>query len=291
MGKTRAGIRLALRFGGEIINADSVQVYRGFDVGTAKPTPADRKAVPHHLIDVADPQVQFTAADFVRGALAAADDVLRRGRFPFVVGGTGLYVKALVDGLFPGPGRDPAVRSALESEAREKGLEALFRRLERIDPAYARTVRNRDRVRIIRALEVHRTTGRPMSEHFRATRSPTMSYKVVSLGLRLDRAELCRRIEERVERMFAGGWPEEVRGLLQSGIGPETPPFRGLGYRHVADYLEGRLGLDGAKARTKADTRRYAKRQMTWFRKMAGVVWFPADDISGLEQYVQNLLQ
>jgi len=291
VGKTRGAVNLALKFGGEVINGDSVQVYRGFDVGTDKPTAADRRGVPHHLLDAVDPRVQFTAADFVHEALRAADDILGRGRLPFVAGGTGLYLKALVDGLFPGPGRDAAIRAGLEAEARDKGLEALFRRLERIDPDYARTVRSRDRIRIIRALEVHRATGRPMSEHFRSTRSPTAGYRVVRLGLRLDRAELCRRIEDRVERMFAAGWVEEVRALLGRGIGTDAPPFRALGYRHVADFLGGLVSLEEAKDLTKSDTRRYAKRQMTWFRKMADVAWFEAGDMSGLEHYLKNLLQ
>jgi tRNA dimethylallyltransferase len=280
VGKTRAAVHLALRFGGEVINGDSVQVYRGFDVGTDKPAAADRRGVPHHLLDAVDPLVQFTAADFVREALRAADDILGRGRLPFVAGGTGLYLK-----------RDATIRAGLEAEARDKGLEALFRRLERIDPDYARTVRSRDRIRIIRALEVHRATGRPMSEHFRSTRSPTAGYRVVRLGLRLDRAELCRRIEDRVERMFAAGWVEEVRALLGRGIGTDAPAFRAIGYRHVADFLGGLVSLEEAKDLTKSDTRRYAKRQMTWFRKMADVAWFEAGDISGLEHYLKNLLQ
>ncbi len=291
VGKSRVAVDLALRFGGEIIGGDSIQVYRGFDIGTAKPGPEDRRGVPHHLIDIVGPEVQYTAADFVRDALEAARGIAARGRLPIVAGGTGLYLKALADGLFPGPGRDPAVRAALEAEAREKGLEALFRRLEAIDPEYARKIRGRDRVRIVRALEVHAATGRPISEHFRETRSPVAGRTVLRLGLRLEREALCRRIEDRVERMFARGLVDEVRGLLERGVPESAPPFRALGYSHVLRLLRGEIGRDEAVALTKIETRQYAKRQMTWFRKMAGVVWFSPEDGAALEQYVQNQLQ
>ena len=291
VGKSRVAVDLALRFGGEIISGDSIQVYRGFDIGTDKPGPEARRGVPHHLIDIVEPEVQFTAADFVREALAAARGIASRGRLPIVAGGTGLYIKALVDGLFPGPGRDPDVRAALEAEARDTGLDILFRRLESVDPEYARKIRGRDRVRIIRALEVYMTTGRPISQHFQDTRSPVMGRTVLRLGLRLEREALCRRIEDRVERMFARGLIDEVRGLLEKGVPESAPPFRALGYNHVLRHLRGEIGRDEAVALTKTDTRQYAKRQMTWFRKMAGVVWFSPEDGPGLEHYVQNQLQ
>jgi tRNA dimethylallyltransferase len=291
VGKSLAALDLALKFGGEIINGDSVQVYRGFDIGTDKPPAEDRKRVAHHLIDSVEPDVQFTAADFVREALRAAEDISRRGGIPLVVGGTGLYLKALVDGLFPGPGRDPALRARLEAEARDKGLETLFRRLEGIDPDYARKIRGRDRVRIIRALEVHSLTGRPMSEHFRETTSPTGGVNLLKVGLRLERQALYGRIEARVDRMFEGGLVDEVRGLLDRGVGEDAPPFRALGYRHVLAFLKGRVSLEEAKSRTKVDTRHYAKRQETWFRKMEAVVWFSPDNRPGLEHYLQNHLK
>ncbi len=291
VGKTAAAVRLALRFGGEIVNGDSIQVYRGFDIGTDKPSEEVRRGVPHHLIDIAGPEVQFTAADFVREALAAAGGILARGRLPFVVGGTGLYIKALLDGLFPGPGRDPAVRAALEAEADAAGLEVLFGRLRVIDPGYAATVRSRDRIRIIRALEVHAATGRTMSEHFRDTVSPVRGYHTVRIGLTLEREALYRKIEARVDRMFERGLVDEVRGLIARGVPRGAPPVRALGYRHVLDLIDGRLSPEEAKALTKLDTRHYAKRQMTWFRKMAGFTWFPPDDEPGLEQFLKNQLQ
>ena len=291
VGKSRVAVDLSLRFGGEVVSGDSIQVYRGFDIGTDKPTVEARRGVPHHLIDIVGPEVQFTAADFVREALSAARGIAARGRLPIVAGGTGLYIKALCDGLFPGPGRDPALRAALEAEAREKGLETLFRRLEAVDPEYAHKIRGRDRIRIIRALEVHAATGRPISEHFRATESPVKGRTVVRLGLRLEKDELYRRIDARVDRMFERGLIEEVRGLLARGVPETAPPFRALGYSHVLRYLKGGIGRDEAAALTKTDTRHYAKRQMTWFRKMAGIVWFSPDDGPALEEHVQNQLQ
>ncbi len=291
VGKSRVAVDLALRFGGEVISGDSIQVYRGFDIGTDKTGPEARRGVPHHLIDIVGPEIQYTAADFVRDALDAARGIASRGRLPIVAGGTGLYIKALVDGLFPGPGRDPAVRAALEAEAAEKGLDTLFRRLEAIDPDYAKKVRSRDRVRIVRALEVHITTGRPISEHFRETRSPVIGRTVVLLGLKLERETLCRRIDERVERMFARSLVDEVRGLLERGVPETAPPFKALGYSHVLRHIRGEIGLEEAVALTQTDTRQYAKRQMTWFRKMTGVVWFSPDDGPALEQCLQMRLQ
>jgi tRNA dimethylallyltransferase len=291
VGKSRVAVDLARRFGGEVISGDSIQVYRGFDIGTDKPGPEARRGVPHHLIDIAGPEVQYTAADFVRDALAAARAIAVRGRLPIVAGGTGLYLKALLDGLFPGPGRDTAVREALEAEARERGLDTLFRRLEAADPEYARKIRGRDRVRIIRALEVLAATGKPISEHFRETRSPVAGRKVIRIGLELDRAALVRRIDERVGRMFAHGLVDEVRGLLARGVPESAPAFKALGYSHVIRLLRGEISRDQALALTRIDTRQYAKRQMTWFRKMTGVAWFSPDDGPGLEQYVQNQLQ
>ncbi len=291
VGKSRVAVDLALRFGGEVISGDSIQVYRGFDIGTDKPGPETRRGVPHHLIDIAGPEVQFTAADFVREALAAARLIAGRGRLPIVAGGTGLYIKALCDGLFPGPGRDPALRAELEAEAREKGLEALFRRLEAIDPEYAAKIRGRDRVRIIRALEVHAVTGRPITEHFRSTESPVKGRTVIRLGLRLERDALYARIGQRVDRMFTRGLVDEVQGLVARGVPESAPPFRALGYSHVLRHLRGEIGRDEAVALTKTDTRHYAKRQMTWFRKMADIAWFSPDDGPALEEFVQNQLQ
>jgi tRNA dimethylallyltransferase len=288
VGKSAAALDLAETYGGEIINGDSMQVYRGFDVGTDKPSAEDRRRIPHHLIDILDPSAQFTAADFAAGAFAAALGILNRGGLPFVVGGTGLYIKALLDGLFPGPGRDPAVRAALEEEARSAGLAALHARLAAADPAYAAKVGPRDRVRIVRALEVLAVTGEPLSSHFRRTESRFGEFSVLRIGLALERAELYRRIEGRTDRMFERGFVEEVRGLLAAGVDERSAPFKALGYKSVLAHLKGEIPLERAVELTKTDTRHYAKRQLTWFRKMEGLQWMPAGDRDGLAALVRE---
>jgi tRNA dimethylallyltransferase len=288
VGKSAAGVYLARKFEGEIINCDSMQVYRGFDIGTDKPTPEMRRLVPHHLLDVAAASDQFTAADFVRQALAAVRLIEERGRLPFVVGGTGLYIKALVEGLFPGPGRDPDLRRKLEREAAEKGLQSLHRELEEVDPRYARLIGKRDKVRIIRALEVFRLTRKPISEHFENTRSELADFHLIKIGLQLERKELYRRIEERVGRMFERGIVAEVGGLLAAGLEESVPAFQALGYKRVLAHLKGKISLDEAVRLTKQDTRQYAKRQLSWFRKMTGVRWLPAGDHPALAAFLES---
>jgi len=289
VGKSALALFLARRFGGEIVNADSMQVYRGFDIGTDKPSAADRAAVPHHLLDILEPESQFTAADFARLASQAVRDIQARGRLPIVAGGTGLYLQALLDGLFPGPGSDRRIRRDLEKEAVSLGVESLHRRLAAVDPDCARRIAARDKVRIIRALEVHALTGIPLSRHFARTESRLRDFQPARIGLQLDRRNLVKRIESRVDRMFEAGIVEEVRAHLSRGLGRDAPPFRALGYRHVLQVLEGTLTVAQAAALTKTDTRRYAKRQMTWFKKMKDVAWFPADDRAAVADYVGSL--
>jgi tRNA dimethylallyltransferase len=288
VGKSAAGVYLAGRLSGEIINCDSMQVYRGFDIGTDKPTAEMRRQVSHHLLDVVEGSSQFTAADFVRQALAAVEAIEARGRLPFIVGGTGLYLKALLDGLFPGPGRNAELRRELEHEAAEKGLESLHRKLEEVDPAYARLVGKRDRIRIVRALEVFLLTGKPISEHFAATRSEVAGFDLHKIGLQLERQELYRRIDARVDRMFRIGIVAEVRRLLAAGIEESAPPFRALGYKHVIAHLKGAVSLEEAARLTKQDTRHFAKRQMSWFRRMPGVAWLPAGDHASLAAFLET---
>lgn len=287
VGKSAAAVHLASRFRGEIISCDSIQVYKGFDIGTDKPSPALRRMVPHHLLDIVEPPAQFTAADFVREALEAIRLIEERGRLPFVVGGTGLYLKALLSGLFPGPGRDDSLRRKLEQRIQEEGLESLRQRLEEVDPAYAGVIGRRDKLRIIRALEVFYLTRSPISAHFQETQSQIQDFHQVKIGLKLEREELYRKIEERVDRMFRNGLVEEVRSLLARGIEETVPPFRALGYKHVLGHLRGEISLEEAISLTKKDTRHYAKRQLTWFRKMEGIRWFRADDGASLEDYLE----
>lgn len=264
-----------------------MQVYRGFDIGTDKPTSAQRRAVPHHLLDLVEPSTQFTAADFVREALGAIRLIEGRWRIPFVVGGTGLYLKALLDGLFPGPGKDPTLRTRLEESARVEGTEKLYARLEAVDPVYARLIGRRDKIRIIRALEVFDLTQKPLSQHFLNTASAVRGFHLLKIGLQLERQELYRKIEERVDRMFRRGLVEETANLLEQGAPEDSPPFRALGYKHVLRHLKKETTLEEAVERTKQDTRHYAKRQMTWFRKTAGVIWFSADDSAAISAAVE----
>lgn len=290
-GKSKTAIRAAQVFDGEIINCDSMQVYRGFDIGTDKLRPEQRENIPHHLLDVFDPSCQFTAADFVRLACDACSDIFSRGRLPIVTGGTGLYLKALTDGLFPEGKSDSRTREKLEKEAGDKGLEKLSEELEEVDPAYLEKIGPRDKIRIIRALEVYRTTGKPLSDHFVLTRSPVQDFHLAIIGLELERGVLYKKIEERVEKMFAKGLVEEVRSLLASGINENFPPFRALGYRHVLLFLRRKISLEEAIELTKKDTRHYAKRQLTWFRKMKNVRWFDPDDFASIREYISNSLR
>jgi tRNA dimethylallyltransferase len=287
VGKSATAVFLAQRYGGEIIACDSMQVYRGFDIGTDKPTPAQRRAVIHHLLDLVEPSIQFTAADFVREALAAIRLIEVGGRVPFVVGGTGLYLKALLEGLFPGPGKNESLRARLEESARAESIERLYERLETVDPVYARLIGRRDKTRIIRALEVFELTQKPISQHFPGTRSAVAGFHLLKIGLKLERQELYRRIEKRVDRMFHRGLVQEVESLLRRGVAADSPPFRALGYRHVLRHLRKEITLEEAVERTKADTRHYARRQLTWFRKTAGVIWFAAEDKAALSAAVE----
>ena len=292
VGKTATALWLAQEFSGEIISCDSMQVYRGFDLGTDKPSPEERKLVPHHLIDFLDPTEQFSAADFAFQALAIAEEIIGRGHLPIVVGGTGLYHRALTAGLFKGPGRDQALRQKLKTEAQVFGLEKLYQKLQEVDPEYARKITPKDSIRIIRALEVYYKTGRPISEHFRLTESPLQARGFIpgQIGLKLERKELYRRIEERVDRMFEKGLVAEVRKLLEMGLPEEATPFKGLGYRQVLRYLKGEISLEEAIRLTKLETRHYAKRQMTWFRKTPGLTWFQPTEKDQIRKYVKNFL-
>lgn len=288
VGKSQIGLRLALEFKGEIINCDSMQVYRGFDIGTDKPSQEMLKLVPHHLLDIAEPKEQFTAASFVTHALRAIEEIIARHHLPFIVGGTGLYIQALTQGLFPGPGRDPEIRRSLEEEGKRYGFPSLHAKLLAIDPEYGRKIHPHDRIRIIRALEIYALTGKPISEHFKKTRPYLEDFLILKIGLKLEREELKKKIDERVERMFDRGIVEETQRLLQSGICPEAPPFQALGYRQVLRYLRGEITLEEAKELTKKETKQYAKRQMTWFRHMPGITWFNPQDYEKIREFLRE---
>jgi tRNA dimethylallyltransferase len=291
VGKSAAAMALAGAIGGEIINCDSIQVYRGFDIGTDKPSPEDRLKVPHHLLDIVDGFTQFTAADFAARAMDAIEAILLRKNLPFVVGGTGLYFKALLDGLFPGPGRDEETRRTLEQEAEKMGLEPLWKRLEAVDPAYAKKIGKKDKIRIIRALEIYALTLTPISEHFLRTKSRLENFHILKIGLKLPREELYRRIETRVDRMFERGLVREVQELLAAGVDEKAPPFRALGYKYVLKLVRNEITPEEAVALTKIDTRHYAKRQMTWFAKMKDVNWYSPHDLPPIAYFLEKNLE
>jgi tRNA dimethylallyltransferase len=273
VGKTTVALDLAEALGAEIVNADSMQVYRELDIGTAKPTPLERARVRHHLVDVAKPDESYDAARYAAEAREVIAGLHHRGVPPLVVGGTGLYIKALLAGLFRQEEAVRAVRPRLARELADHGLAALRARLESLDPATARRLAPGDTYRILRALEVAEATGRPISELHAAHDFGDRPYLTLKLGLDLPREELYRRIEDRVEAMLALGWLEEVRRLLKrypAGI----KPLQALGYRHLVAYLEVRLPLPEAIEQTQKETRRYAKRQLTWFKADPEIRWF-----------------
>ena len=272
-GKSALGIALARHLGGEIINCDSTAVYRGFDIGTDKVPPAERQGVPHHLIDVADPTEVYTAARFAADAAALIADIHRRGRLPLLVGGTGFYYRALTRGLFPGPPADDALRARLERVADRRGVEALHRWLSRVDPASGARIMPRDRKRLIRALEVYRLTGRPLSKHFAATVSAIPGRLVIGLAVRIPAALAAERIERRVAAQFERGIVREVEGLLAAGVPPDARPFGGLVYRQIMEMRAGVRDEAETRALIVRENRHYARRQLIWFRKEPNLVW------------------
>jgi tRNA dimethylallyltransferase len=290
VGKTTVALDLAEALGAEIINADSMQVYRELDIGTAKPTSQERDRVRHHLVDVADPDEHYDAACYAREARQAIADLHQRGVPPLVVGGTGLYIKALLAGLFHQDEAVPEVRARLARELAQQGLPALLARLTSLDPATAERLAPGDTYRILRALEVAEATGRPISELHADHNFSDRPYTTLKLGLDLPREELYQRIDERVQAMLNQGWIEEVRRLLKrypAGI----KPLQALGYRHLVAYLEVLLPLPEAIEQTQKETRRYAKRQLTWFRADPEVRWFHPDQGEDMLALLQDFFR
>ncbi len=289
VGKSEIAVDLALRMDGEVVTADSMQVYRGLDIGTDKPTPAQRRGVPHHLVDVVDPDQRFNVAEYRKLAHEAIAGIHRRGRLPILAGGTGLYVKAVLDEfLFPDEGADYELRARLEREARLLGPGALHRRLQEIDPATAARLHPNDIRRVIRAIEVYETTGRPLSEHLATARAAEPRYRVAMVGLTRPREVLYRRIEERVDRQIQNGLVDEVKRLMER-YGPLPVARQALGYKEIAAYLKGECSLERAIEILKRDTRRFAKRQFTWFRRDERIRWFDLEAFPSHEAAVQAI--
>ncbi len=278
VGKSRVGIAVAKALGTDVLTADSRQVFRGMDIGMDKPTEAERQGVPHRLIDLVEPDQPFNVGLFRRAAMAEIERLYQAGKLPFVVGGTGLYVRALVRGLWDGPSADWELRRALVREAEERGPEHLYRELQRVDPASAERLHPRDEAKIIRALEVYRLSGRPLSEAHRAHGFAEAAFRPLLIGLARDREALYRRINARVDEQLAKGLLDETKRLLGRGYSRELGSMKGLGYRQLSGYLAGDYGFDEAVRRLKRDTRHFAKRQLTWFRKEPGIVWLDVRD-------------
>jgi tRNA dimethylallyltransferase len=278
-GKSARALELAGHFGAEIINADSMQVYRYMDIGTAKPSVEERRVVRHHLIDILYPDEEFSAALFREEAQRTIADVEARGKKVMVVGGTGLYIKALTSGLIKGGEVDPVIRSRLQSEAQSGGRERLYERLQEVDPPTAAHLHPHDTYRIIRALEVYEHTGRPISTLRGRHRFKEGPYHVFKIGLQIERDELYRRIDARVDDMIKQGLKEEVERILEMGYTPSLRAMQSLGYKQMAAHLGGEYNLAEAVRLIKRDTKRYAKRQITWFKADQEIHWaaFPRD--------------
>ncbi|MBM4278965.1 MAG: tRNA (adenosine(37)-N6)-dimethylallyltransferase MiaA [Deltaproteobacteria bacterium] len=273
VGKSGLAIELAEAFGGEILNADSMQVYHYMDIGTAKPTPEERQRIKHHLIDLVTPDQPFHAGLYRTLGRKTVDSLHRKGTPIFVVGGTGLYIKALTQGLFTGPPIHPIVRERLKHEAEQKGRESLYQRLKEVDPETAARISSQDLFRTIRALEVFESTGVQISFLQEQHRFGDRPYLTLKIGLEMDRDKLYRRIEERVDRMIERGFLQEVKGLLEMGYGQGLKPMQSLGYKQMVQFLSNDFGWVEAVRQMKRDTRHYAKRQWTWFKADREVCW------------------
>ena len=273
IGKTTVGIELAGELGGEIISADSMQIYRHMDIGTAKPTAEEQAQIVHHMIDIVNPDEDFDAAQFLSQARRIIAELDSRGCIPFVVGGTGLYIKALLHGMFQPESIGFEVRNRLKKEADEYGCQLLYDRLKKCDPESAGRLHPNDSYRIIRALEVFESTGKTIGAFHRQHEFADEPYRVLKIGLTDDRSTLYDRIDHRVDAMIDAGLVDEVRRLLKMGFAPDLKSMQSIGYRHMIDFIGGHLPWDESVRTLKRDTRRYAKRQLTWFGADRGIIW------------------
>jgi tRNA dimethylallyltransferase len=291
IGKTAVGINLAENFGGEIIGADSMQIYRHMDIGTAKPTLEERRRVTHHMVDIVDPDEDFDAVQFserARSTIAALD---RQGRFAFVVGGTGLYIKALLHGLFESEPVDSKIRNRLKRQLDQDGSGSLYERLEHIDPATAKRLHPNDSYRIIRALETIESSGKSISKHHQDHGFQDDPFNTLKIGLRIDRKQLYARLERRVDLMIQAGLVEEVKKLLAMGYAAESKSMQSIGYRHMVEFIAERLPWEECVRTLKRDTRRFAKRQFTWFGADPQIKWYEPDQLNEIVKLVKGFLE
>ena len=289
-GKSSLSVNLASATGGEIVNADSMQVYRGMDIGTAKPTREERKGIPHHLLDIVEPDEEFNAAIYRSTALEAIDDIIRRDRTCLITGGTGLYIKALLGGLVHCPPVDEGLRASLREELSQYGPEGLYKRLMNLDPDSAKKIHPNDGIRITRALEIISLTDTLPSDLNRGHGFGENALHVLKIYLEVDREELYKRIDERTEAMVESGLVEETRDLLEKGYSPDLKSMNAIGYRHMVNFLKGKWSFEEACRLLKRDTRRYAKRQMTWFRADSDAVWIPPDKFNTIFNKIKAFL-
>jgi len=290
IGKTAAAVTLSERFHGEIINADSMQVYRHMNIGTAKPTAAEQRRARHHMIDIVDPQEDFDAARFKDLARNIAFDLDRRGILPVIAGGTGFYLQAFLRGLFPAKSTSRQTRQALKNEAAAKGSAHLHQRLARLDPEAAARIHPHDAFRIVRALETAIVSGNSLSVHHRRHGFAESPFQPLKIGLTMDRQALYARIDQRADAMIDAGLLDEVKGLLAAGCRPDSKSMQSIGYRHMVDYLTGKMDFAEAVRTLKRDTRRFAKRQFTWFRADGEIRWTEPDRLPELFPVIEKFL-
>jgi tRNA dimethylallyltransferase len=289
-GKSTIAFAQAKVFNAEIVSADSMQIYKYMDVGTAKPTKDDRAKVAHHMIDVVEPNEPYSAAKYKDDASRAIDEVIGRGKNVIVCGGSGLYIRVLTKGIFTGPERDKAFREALEIEAKEKGTNELHKRLKEVDPVSAKNIHPNNLVRIIRALEVFHASGRPFSEFHAEHAFSESPYDALMLYIERPRAELYTRIDARAVQMIEEGLVEETKALIAKGYKENLKPMRALGYKEMVEYISGRLSLDDATELLKKNTRNYAKRQITWFKNVDEIIRVSAENIEAINEHIRGHL-
>lgn len=290
-GKTEVAIEVALLTGGEVVSADSMLIYKYMDIGTAKPKPEERKGVTHHLIDIVLPDEEFSVAHYQTRALAAIEDILRRGKLPILAGGTGLYINSIIYGYkFGEVGIDYEVRAKLRRYALQHGNEALHNRLKQVDPVTAARLHPNDQKRIIRALEIYEKTGKPMSA-FTANERKQSRFNVKLFGLYMPREELYNRVNKRVEKMLDEGLVDEVKRLLELGYDTHLVSMQGLGYKEIASFLKGEINFERAVYLIKRDTRRFAKRQLTWFRRDPRIKWINVKDYYNAREIALEIIR